>query len=87
MKADKIPTGSKVHVTWLDHHSLSEKEWKTLEDLEAQDFPDCVCETVGFLVKKDKNKIMIAQNKSDGNDYADLMVIITLCIKKIRKVK
>ena len=70
-----------VLIEWVDSTSMG--GWTDNDDMDL-----CECETVGFLLKEDKKKVIVAQSISDGaTRYCDRFGIPRGCIKSIRKLK
>lgn len=67
------------YIEWLDHCSYS-SGWST----DTTDRVLLTCESVGFLIEEDKNKVVLAQSRGvqDPPAYADFMVIAKKLIKK-----
>ena len=72
-KTKKPNARSKItYVRWKDHHSVP-SGWIDKEDI-ADQWPDFFCETVGFVVYEDKDKLGLCHNQSKET-YSDAMVI------------
>ncbi len=69
-----------VLVEWAD--STSSSGWDTNFDLELSN-----CTTVGQLVVKDKEKIVVVQSISDGAHCDGRFAIPRSCIKSIKELK
>lgn len=70
----------KVTVKWVDSKSYG-NEWLDKEDIDKLDVVHC--ESVGFIVKEDKDKILLAQSYG-GEFYHGLMAIPKGCILEIK---
>lgn len=71
-----------VYVKWMDSSSVD--RWLSKE--EANKLKNLECESVGFLIKKTKNKLVLAASKS-ASEYGSTWVIPMVCVKKIKKIK
>jgi len=72
-----------VVVDWID--SVGQGHWG-----EYDEKTDMRCTSVGFLLKKDKTRIVLAMNKSHQGatpGYGHYMTIPALAVKKIRKLR
>jgi len=70
-----------LKISWVD--STFHDGWQQKEIV------DCslsTCETVGILIKEDKDSITIAQSESE-NSWGDRITIPKCCIKKVRELK
>jgi len=75
-------TMEKVIITWVD--ACSNDAWFTAE--EANDFPEVLIDTIGFVIAKDKYSHLLCQGYGGGK-YHGLFRIPAGCIKKIVKMK
>ena len=69
-----------VEVHWVDSASVG--GWTN--------DPECTCiacKTVGYLIKKDRDEVVVAQCTSDEMLYDNKFVIPRGCIKSIREIK
>ncbi len=59
-----MPCGPLLRVVWLDSTGWS--RWTDLDDFLAEQVPkeSCRCETVGWLVHEDKEKLIVASSRS-----------------------
>ena len=69
-----------ILIEWLD--STSSSGWDSAFDLELSN-----CKTVGFLVKKDKEKVVVIQSNSDNVHSDGRFAIPRSCIKSIRELE
>lgn len=70
-----------VEVTWVD--SFSNSSWRCREDV-----VDCivpVCQSIGYLTKKNKDIIILSQSFS-GEDVNGTISIPRKCVKEIREL-
>ncbi len=74
----------KVLVRWVDSRQPT-PQWEYVEQIADQSV--VVCETIGFVINKDNQKIVIAQNIGDnGNQVSGVMVIPVRSIEKIKVI-
>jgi hypothetical protein len=71
----------KVEIEWVD--SCSDDGWMKSESERAQEHTVSHCTSIGYLYKKDKEKVCIVQNTSDTGSIGELMAIPRKCVKKI----
>ncbi len=69
-----------VCVHWLD--SYVRDDWQTPS--EAKEQVPSHCMTVGFLIIKSKEKVIIASGKSEGGNLSSTWAIPRACVKKIQ---
>lgn len=74
-----------VKVEWVD--SCSDDGWMNAASPRAKEHTVSHCVSVGYLYKKDKEKVCIVQNTSDTGSVGELMAIPRGCIKKITILK
>ncbi len=78
-RRDKHPKTKPVVVRWID--SMGTSGWNNLDKP-----TDMECTSVGHLIKKTKDRVTIAMNRSHyGN--GDYMEIPMIAVKSIRKLK
>jgi hypothetical protein len=70
-----------VRVEWVD--SCSDEGWFKINSLRAKEPTVSHCTTVGFLLKKDRDKVCIVQNMSDTGSVGDLMAIPRRAVNKL----
>lgn len=81
----KDSIGNIVFVKWIDAHHDHISDWTTLSEIE---FPDTKIESVGFLVKEDKEHIMIASTRCvSDNNVCGFFTITKRQIIEIRGLK
>ena len=68
-----------VMVDWID--SIGQSGWGSYDHV-----TDMRCTSVGHLIKRDKNGIVLALNKSAYN-HGDYITIPAVAIKKVRRLK
>lgn len=69
-----------VEVEWID--SVASGGWRKIEDYETREPTNCV--SVGYLVSKTRERIVLLQNLNPENgDASDSMTIPRACVKKI----
>ena len=78
MATDKHPKTEPVLVRWID--SMKSSGWREFEETNME------CASVGHLVKKTKDRVIICMNRSHCGD-GDYMEIPTCAIKSIKKLK
>ena len=75
---DKHPKTQPVIVRWID--SMKASGWRDHEDSKME------CTSVGHLVKRTKDRVVIAMNRSHCGD-GDYMEIPTCAIKSVKRLK
>ena len=70
-----------VKVDWIDS-----AEWSGWRD-DCAEMKPCTCQTVGFLLRSNKNHIVIAGSHSDGNSWISHIVIPRGAITAITDLK
>lgn len=74
-----------VKVLWEDSKFYSH-EWVNTDEIALIDVGDC--ETMGFLVFENENRIAVAQSINiECETFHNLMIIPRKCIKKIKVLK
>jgi len=78
-----MPKYKPVYVEWDDSHVTS--SWQNSEE---RDYPLCPIETLGWLIKKDRRSISVAQSwDTDNHGYTcDVITIPRGCIRKIQEI-
>lgn len=71
-----------VEIEWVDAISYSNM-WVARDSKESL----ALCRSVGYLVKKNKEKVVIAQSSASDGDVMNKFVIPRGCIKKITELK
>ena len=71
----------KVYIKWEDIYSHD--PWIQDTDALAYMNEPCVCETIGFLILKDKDKVVVCNSVNSENQFCGLMRIPRGCIKEI----
>ncbi len=70
-----------VEVEWVD--SCVKGGWRMREEyLEGKGLSQC--RTVGYLLRSDRQEVMVVQSQSNTGGVADSMTIPRRCVKKIR---
>ena len=72
-----------VKVEWLD--SCVDNGWKSEHEVIENTVSHC--ESVGYLLKKDKTQVSIIQNVSDTGNVSEQMSIPRRCVKRIIYLK
>jgi hypothetical protein len=70
-----------VRVVWLDHFYSSAGEWVDLDSFPAQ--KPCVVVSYGFLIRKTKTTLLVAQTLAGGNQGNGLLVVLRSCVTKL----
>jgi tRNA splicing ligase len=65
-----------VRVTWLD-------ATRTSDDITGKDKP-VVCKTVGYLLKRNKNRVVVATDQNKASGYRGGFVIPRKMVLKVR---
>ena len=73
----------RVEVTWEDATSLD--PWTEMD--EARDLETAKCTTIGYLIFKDNERVVIASNVSEDDEAFGITCIPRGCITKIKKLK
>lgn len=76
-----MKTGRIYWVKWDDAH-MGEPGWKDPKE----DHDVCWAESVGFLVKKTKRKIVLCQTVGEQPGIAALIAIPTGCVVVVRRL-
>lgn len=71
-----------VEVSWVD--SASTNGWRGKQ--EPDDVP-CKCRTVGYLLKRTKRTLTVAQNLSEFGSTGEWMQIPAAVVKRVRRLK
>lgn len=75
-----------VLVRWID--SSSRAGWQNRKKATRQmGAKDAQCVTAGFLLRKSKNRLILALNMADTGEAGHLMSIPRVAIKRVRKLK
>lgn len=70
-----------VEVAWLDSRQPS-PAWQLIDDISAK---VCECTTVGYLVSRSKERVVVAQSLGDaGGQAAGVMVIPAACVTRLK---
>ncbi len=73
-----------VQVQWVD--SASEDGWQSKSHVKHAS-KLCYCESVGFLLRKNKGDITLVQSTGSFDNVAASISIPMSCVKKITKLK
>jgi hypothetical protein len=77
-----------VYVEWFDHCSFTVAQWRTKEEYDVLQPP--LCKTVGWILKEDKDKMIVVQTWQESEEFDDQFVgemcIIKGNIKVIREL-
>ena len=86
MKESKWRLGKEYRVVWDDHTRYDKTDWRDANDHDELK-PDSVV-TLGTLIKKDDDYIILAGNYSPtGHATMHEMCIIRSCIKSVKEIK
>lgn len=77
------PPGPLVHVTWCDSCS-AERKWH--DHAIRDDFKPETCYSVGWLLRKDTNSVVICGDYST-HQFGNVTAIPAQCVVKIRRLK
>ena len=80
MKKDKI-----VKVKWED--TVTNDNWATKENAVKWSKKDFICESVGFLMEKNKKHIILASMRGFNEDVSMSQKIPMGCVKSIKRLK
>jgi hypothetical protein len=72
-----------VAITWTDHCHISPGGWVGLDELD--DVTPCPVVSVGILLRKTPDLLVIAQSVTDGN-ATGVFVILRSCVKKVKRL-
>lgn len=78
-------TFPRVQVCWKDHFHASPGVWINLSDVE--DLKPCDVVSVGFLIYKTREIIVIAQSISESGDATGVFVILRSCVTKMNRLR
>ena len=74
--------GAWVHVQWID--STAHYRWVTVADLGSGPDP---CESIGWLVRDEKDFITVAGHRSPGTDsFTGAITIPRAAVRSIKKI-
>ena len=74
-----------IKVIWED--SAVYKEWysiKEIEELINNDYPEI--QSIGYLIKEDSKRIILAGNNDDEQSFSAITVIPKCCIKSKKTI-
>ena len=76
-----------IWISWVDSTEYS--RWNNREDLEEDfDKDTLLCESVGWIIKEDKDRLMIGPHYSKGtNSFSGTFSIPKVAIKEIVEIK
>jgi hypothetical protein len=74
-----------VKVTWID--SIISSRWDTIEDFSSKSIKCMYIESIGYLAKKTKYSVIIAQSYDGNGNFSNYSEIPRCAIIKIKKVK
>jgi hypothetical protein len=74
-----------VEVTWLDSHG-THKAWNSLDEVLQTGIVACECRTVGYLLKLDKQLVIVAQSLSD-DEVGSPLTIPRGSVQRIRRLR
>jgi hypothetical protein len=72
-----------VAVTWTDHCHISPGGWVGLDELD--DVTPCPVVSVGFLLRRDRETLVLAQSVTDDS-ATGVFVILRSCVKKVKRL-
>ena len=78
IKGDKL-----VRVKWID--TVTDDSWVTKESAKKWSRRDFECESVGWLIEKDRKHVIIVSMKG-GDDVAMSQKIPRGCVKSIKRI-
>lgn len=76
-----------VHVTWIDSNSYG--GWREKMKIEQMiiGVHDLACHSVGYLLSRDHDAVVIAQSVTGGKEsYADIMKIPMVAVESIETI-
>lgn len=82
----KIETKFEEKIKWID--SSTYKEWYNemeLDNLFEDSYKEII--SIGFLVKENKNQILLAGNNDNNENFSNITIIPKVCIIKREKIK
>lgn len=78
-----------VYVEWVDHCSFTVAQWRTKEEYNVLEPP--LCKTVGWILKEDKDMMIVVQTHQEHEELDDQFVgemcILKGCIKFMKEIK
>jgi hypothetical protein len=73
-----------VEVEWMD--AAVTGGWKSLDDQLKESTP-VSCRSAGYLLHRDKHRVVIAQNQDQEGKWSDTMTIPASTVKRVRHLK
>jgi hypothetical protein len=78
-----------VHIKWVDHSSFTENTWRTKDEYEDREPVEC--DTVGWVIKEDKDMYVVVSTMHLSEEYEDKfcgdMCILKGSVKSVRELK
>jgi hypothetical protein len=71
-----------MYIKWVDSTS-----WNTWKELPIDDTELVTIETIGFVIEKHKNRIVLAHSVSDAEHCTGIIAIPMACIIEKRMIK
>lgn len=75
----------RVKVSWEDHFHASPGMWIGLSEVDR--LKPCEIVSTGFLVHKNKEILVLAQNISESGDASGVFVILRSCVIKMKRLR
>jgi hypothetical protein len=73
----------KVIIEWIDTTSIY--QWQSLKEAQTTDLD--ICESIGYMIRDEKDFVSIVQTKtSSGEDVDGLLIIPRSAIKKVTDI-
>lgn len=72
-----------VKIIWIDSQISS--SWQNLREFSSKKIKDLYIESTGYLIKKTKYSIIIAQSQDRNNNFSNLSEIPRCSIVRIKK--
>jgi hypothetical protein len=76
-----------VEVTWVDSHSSASSAWRSLKEAEEYHCEPCVCSTVGFLFKRDRRGLTLAQSVNEQGQVGALWHVPAGMVRRVRRLR
>ena len=79
----KFPLSKLVEVEWINSCAMG--KWRDKKEYENQE--PITCRTAGYLLSKDKKRVIILQSQSNEGGMSDSMTIPRVCVKRMKHLK
>ena len=76
-----------VCVTWIDHMSITKDGWPSIVKLKEEAADPAVMHTVGYLIDKTDDYVLIAQTITDDGLCSEAMKVMSNLIQSTKVIK